>query len=153
PMPLALYLVWNWGVPERDWRDVATFPDVRRWIGWELDVWRTVDRIVVPCREALDELARIDRRAADVATPTAFVLSGASADESGASRDRDALRRAWTLPVDRPVGLYLGNHQSYRGLDALLEAVPLVDRAVPGVVAVAGPPRDRVPRHPRLRAL
>jgi glycosyltransferase involved in cell wall biosynthesis len=153
PMPLALYLVWNWGVPERDWRDVAIYPDVRRWTTWELDTWRAVDRLVLPCRDALDEVGRIDPAALQVETPTSFVLSGASADETSRTVDRAALRRQWKLPLDAPVGLYLGNHQAYRGLDALMAAVPLVDSAVPGIVAVAGPPRHHVARHPRVRAL
>lgn len=153
PMPLGLYLVWNWGVPERDWREVVAFPDVRRWIGWELEVWRGVDRLLLPCVEALDEVARIDRAALTVRTPTSFVLSGASADDSTVKADRAALRQAWDLPLDAPIGLYLGNHQAYRGLDALMAAAPLVDDTIPGVIAVAGPPRHHVARHPRLRPL
>jgi len=98
-------------------------------------------------------LDQFDPAALAVQTPTSFVLSGASADETSRTTDRAALRRAWKLPLDAPVGLYLGNHQAYRGLDALMEAVPLVDAAVRGIVAVAGPPRHHVTRHPRLRAL
>src|SRR5262249_14210669 len=57
-------------------------------------------------------------------------------------------------PLDQPVGLYLGNHQAYRGLDVLLAAAMQLDRnAAPGIVAVAGPPVSHVPKHPRLRAL
>jgi glycosyltransferase involved in cell wall biosynthesis len=98
-------------------------------------------------------MGRIDPSALAVPTPTSFILSGASADDTAGAADRDALRRAWGLPLDAPVGLYLGNPQAYRGLDALMAAAPLVDASVPGVVAVAGPPRHHVTRHPRLRAL
>ncbi len=154
PMPLALYLTWNWGVPELDWREVMAFPDVRRWTGWEIDVWRAVDRLILPCPEALEEIVRIDPAVASVTTPISWLLSGASAAGASSRTDRAALRRAWKLPLDTPVGLYLGNHQPYRGLDALVGAAQALDAGAPaGLVAVAGPPRDAVPRHPRLRAL
>src|SRR5262249_35890124 len=44
PMPVALYLTWNWGVPEREWLDVMKLPDVQRWTRWEFGVWSAVDR-------------------------------------------------------------------------------------------------------------
>ena len=154
PMPVALYLTWNWGVPERDWRDVISFPDVRRWTRWETDLWRAVDRLILPCPEALEEVVRIEPAVASVTTPISWVLSGASADKTVADVDRSARRHSWNLPLDVPVGLYLGNHQAYRGFDALVAAVQSLDSTVPaGIIAVAGPPFAAVPRHPRLRAL
>jgi hypothetical protein len=74
PMPLALYLVWNWGVPEREWREVMTYPDVRRWTAWELDVWRAVDRLVLPCPEALEEMGRIEVAYLQAALPRTRVI-------------------------------------------------------------------------------
>jgi len=154
PMPVALYLTWNWGVPECDWRDVMALPDVRRWARWENHVWGAVDSLIFPCPEALEEVARIDPGIATVRAPIRWVLSGASADAPRAEVDRAALRRAWKLPLDVPVGLYLGNHEAYRGLDALVAAAQSLDSASPvGVFAVAGPPRHLVPRHSRLQAL
>jgi glycosyltransferase involved in cell wall biosynthesis len=153
PMPLAVYLIWNWGLPERHWRDILAFPDVRTWVNWELDIYRAVDRLVLPCPEAWQEVARIAPVAATLSTPTDFVLSGASADATS-RRDRESARREFGLPLDEPVGLYLGNHQAYRGLDVLIAAARTLDARAPrGVVAVAGPPASHVPKHPRLRAL
>src|SRR5512138_3707339 len=37
--PIAVYAVWSWGIPEADWRSFLDYPDVRRWIDWELAVW------------------------------------------------------------------------------------------------------------------
>ena len=154
PMPLALYLTWNWGVPERDWRDVMAFPDVRRWTEWEIDVWRALDRLILPCPEALEELVRIEPAVALVTTPISWLLSGASAAGAASQANRAALRRAWRLPIDVPVGLYLGNHQAYRGLDALVAAAQELDAHAPaGFIAIAGPPPEIVPQHPRLCAL
>jgi hypothetical protein len=156
-MPLALYLAWNWGIPDHDWREVLAFPDVRRWSRWEFEIWASVDRVVLPCREALEEVARIEPSVGSIGTRIEYVLSGASADvaaERSRRIDRNELRGTWKLPPDRPVGLYLGNHQAYRGFDALAGAVVrLPASAPPGIVAVAGPTIERVPKHPRFRAL
>jgi glycosyltransferase involved in cell wall biosynthesis len=151
PMPIALYLTWSWGVPERDWREVVTFPDVQAWIDWELALWSRVDRIVIPCDEAIDELQRVDHRAREtLGGRTSFVLTGASGGVSSGLSIGD-LRRRFALPLDQRIGLYLGNRQPYRGLDALIDAVRL--REGPGLVAIAGPPADSLPPHPRLRPL
>lgn len=154
PMPLALYLAWNWGVPESEWFEVMAFADAHRWTTWEVDVWRAVDRLILPCPEAFDEVVRIVPTAESVSTPISWLLSGASADASTSARDRAASGRAWTLPADTPVALYLGNQLPYRGFDLLMRAAVSLDSSKPaGIVAVAGPPRELVPRHARLRAL
>jgi glycosyltransferase involved in cell wall biosynthesis len=152
PMPLALYLAWCWGVPERAWEEVASFPDVRRWTARELGVLDRVDRLLIPCADALVELTR-------AAAGFARVLDRVDTLMTGASGPRPSLtpieaRRRWGLPLDRPVGLFLGNPQPYRGLDALLAGVERLPRRGPrGVVAVAGCPVERVPFGSRLRAL
>ena len=51
----------------RPWEEIASLPDVKRWIEKELEIWRLVDRVVLPCPEALDELVRVDPRFADAA--------------------------------------------------------------------------------------
>jgi glycosyltransferase involved in cell wall biosynthesis len=156
PMPLALYLTWSWAHPEGDWRRLLDLPDVRRWVERELLVCERVDRVVLPCAEAVGELARVEARFARVLAAADFVLTGAAAPPSpGAAHDRTAVRRRWRLPAAQPVGLYLGNAQPYRGLDALLDALESLrqDAAPPGVVAVAGPPAESLPWHPHLRAL
>lgn len=146
PMPLALYLAWSWGVPERDWRDILQFPDVAMWIGRELDVWRQVDRLLLPCPEAGEELERIDPRFGTASRRVEYLLTGASAPEAAEARSKRNLPHG-------PVGLFLGNAQPYRGLDRLLEAIRLVPPALPGVVAVAGPSRETIARHPRILSL
>ena len=156
PMPMALYLAWNWGVPERNWREILTFPDVQRWVAWEIEVWRQVDRVVLPCREAGEELQRSDPRFADVNGNMSYLLSGTSEPPlETLAGDRHSLRRRWQLPLDTPVGLYVGNAQPYRGLDTVLASLRLLPQPtdVPGVLAVAGPDPESLPRHPRLLPL
>ena len=50
PMPIGLDMAWSWGLPEWDWQVLATLPDTRRWIQWELDVCAGVDRLITPFR-------------------------------------------------------------------------------------------------------
>jgi len=153
PMPLGLYLGWNWAVPEWPWEAIAALPDVRRWAEWEAGVCCRVDRIVAPCVEAIAELVRAD--AVFASLPSAdYVPTGASAP----SRSHDAeapasLRARWNLPIDTPIGLFIGTLQSYRGFDALVDALTSLPSSQRGIVAVAGPSPDAVPSHPRLRAL
>ena len=74
---------------------------------------------------------------------------------SAGQETKNELRGRWGLPLDQPVGLFLGHAQPYRGFDRLLAALDhLPDpKVVPGVVAVAGPPVLKVPGHERVRAL
>jgi len=154
PFPIALYLVWSWGTPEADWEDLLAFPDVTAWLDRELSVWDQVDRVILPCREAGDELVRCDPRFAAPLSRADYLLSGAGRTSlSGATPRADSSRAPWGLTEGVPVGLFLGNAQPYRGLDALLDALPLLPRDLPGVVAVAGPAQASLPRHPRLRPL
>jgi glycosyltransferase involved in cell wall biosynthesis len=150
PMPIALYLAWAFGVPEWEWTAIASLPDTRQWIDWELDLWSRVDRLVAPCPEAIVELARVDARFG-VPRDIGYVLTGASGPARAfASDTREALRRRWKLPANEPIGLFLGSAQPYRGLDALLAAVDALPDSTPGRVAIAGPSRDAAPRHRRL---
>jgi glycosyltransferase involved in cell wall biosynthesis len=56
-----------------------------------------------------------------------------------AMRDRDALRRAWGVPVEAPVVAAVGRLHPQKGLDVLLDAVALVAARVPSVqVVLAG---------------
>jgi glycosyltransferase involved in cell wall biosynthesis len=153
PMPLGLYLGWNWGVPEWAWADVAALPDTRRWAEWEAGLCRAVDRVIIPCAEAVDELVKAD--AAFLRMPRVdYVLTGASAPTPAGERPpRAELRRRWNLPDGTPVGLYLGTRQAYRGFDVLMDAVHALPSSVRGLVAVAGPSPDAVPSHERVRAL
>ncbi len=153
PMPLALYLAWCWGVPDRAWDEVASYPDVQRWTADECGVIERVDRVFIPCAEAVDELVRAAPSFGRVLSRAEFLLTGAAGPV--ARRALDGGRRSWGLPVDRPVGLFLGNAQPYRGLDVLLAGLErLPQRGTPaGVVAVAGCPVDQLPIRPRLRAL
>jgi glycosyltransferase involved in cell wall biosynthesis len=148
PMPAALYMTWNWGVPEKDWREIMTFRDVRRWTAWEAAIWSSVDRLIIPCREAFGELVRIDSSIARLERDLSCLLSGASltgAGERGTAVDRDALRRSLKLPLDEPVALFLGSGQAYRGLDTLLRSTKALKSNHPrGVVAVAGPPKSSI---------
>jgi glycosyltransferase involved in cell wall biosynthesis len=146
PMPIALYLAWNWGHPERTWEEIAATPDVRRWIERELEIWQLVDRVVLPCPEALLELARVDARFAHANPRMEYLLTGSSvaaAVSSTSSRRRE------------PVGLFLGTSQPYRGLDLLFDALELLPdrKTLPGDIAVAGPDPDSIPSHPRVRKL
>ncbi|MFI5366838.1 MAG: glycosyltransferase family 4 protein [Candidatus Binatia bacterium] len=156
PMPQALYHGWSWAVPELDWRKILDLADVRSWINRELDVCARVDRVILPCPPAGDELAPTDRRVATQLAHSDYVLTGAagsSPNPAGATRAQ--WRRRWRLPGDLPVGLYLGNAQPYRGLDVLLRALDLLPERsdVPGVVAVAGPAVESLPFRRRLCAL
>lgn len=156
PMPMALYLAWSWGMPEWDWRELLTLPDVRRWTEWELGVWQRVDCVIVPCRDAGLELVRVDARFDDVVRRARHVLTGASGPaEASPGLSRAELRRRFRLPADRRIGLFLGTAQPYRGLDTLLRALPCLaaPAACPGVVAVAGPEPGTLPGDKRLRAL
>ena len=151
PMPMSLFLAWNWGVPESRWEDVAALPDVRRWTDWEIDICRRVDRLVTPCREAVEELARVD--AAFGRLRVDFVLTGAAAAPVMFPGSRRDLRERWRLPRDLPIGLFIGSPQPYRGLDALLAALGELPADTPGMLAIAGPSADAIPRRPRVRAL
>ncbi|HWW84253.1 MAG TPA: glycosyltransferase [Vicinamibacterales bacterium] len=156
PMPAALYMTWNWGVPEKDWREIMTFQDVRRWTAWELAVWSSVDRLIIPCREAFGELVRIDPSVARLERNLTYVLSGASligteARATISDSRRQELRRRFSLPLDEPVGLFLGSGQAYRGLDALVRATRTLKSSQPGGgVAVAGPAKSSIQASRRL---
>lgn len=153
PMPFALYQAWCWGVPERAWDAVASYPDVRAWTGRELAVVARVDRLFVPCREAAEDLARAEGAYAALLARAEVLMTGAAGPSS--TRTPPEARRAFGLPSAEPVGLFLGNAQPYRGLDCLLAAVDCLDeprRTLPGLVAVAGPAVDRIPFRRRVRA-
>ena len=152
PMPMGLYLAWNWGVPEASWREIASLPDVQEAIEEEIESWRRVDRLIFPCQQALEELVRVDERFADVVTPRDFVLSGSGVRVGTSSTSS---RGRWKFPENEIVGLFLGNGLAYRGLDVLIEAVSSLPprRELPGVIAVAGPEPDALPSHPRLKRL
>ncbi|PYR68729.1 MAG: hypothetical protein DMF88_08295 [Acidobacteria bacterium] len=154
PMPFALFHIWCWAVPEQEWRDVLAFPDVQRYVDRELEVWRSVDRVFIATPDALDELGRIDRRFL-TAGNMVYGLTGASAPGGSKAESIGALRKRFGLPLDQPIGLFLGQALPYRAFDRLMAAVELLSdaAAMPGVIAVAGPPKDTVPRHKRLRAL
>jgi glycosyltransferase involved in cell wall biosynthesis len=152
PMPVGLDLAWAWGIPEWDWKDIAALPDTNRWMRWELGVCSAVDRLITPCPEAASEIARADPRFA--ALKFDYVLTGAAGPERSFPDETKAqLRRHWHLAADTPVGLFIGTPLPYRGLDVLLDAATSLPLSVPGVIAVAGPPREKVRRHPRVRAL
>lgn len=153
PMSTALYLAWNWGVPEQEWRTVLTYPDVRFWTGHEVDVCTQVDRLVLPCREAAGDLVRCDERFAPLLARAEILPTGGSRGAPNPGT-RAALRAGFGLPVDQRVGLFLGSLQSYRGFDALIAGLNRLDPAVvPGTIAVAGPDRPAVPAHERVRPL
>ena len=150
PFPLSLYLVWSWARPELPWELIAELHDVRTFTERELATYAIVDRLILPCREAGDEFLRIDSRFAEPLATAEFLLTGAAGPERKFScENRRALRKRFGIPFDQPVGLFLGNPQPYRGLDALVAAL---SRLVPGrgVVAVAGPARETLLSHPRL---
>ena len=156
PMPIALYVVWCWGVPERAWEEVAQFPDVQAWMSRELRVLDAVDRIVLPCPEAAGELARADPRFETALRRATFILTGASGPiRHDPSKTREELRAHWNLPLHEPLGLFLGNAQPYRGLELLTGAVSALPQgtAAIGTLVVAGVAADRLPKHARIRAL
>ena len=151
PIPHALYLAWSWGLPEESWQRIAGFEDVRAGIDRELAVCQRVDRLMIPCPEALDELARVDRRFADLAGRAEYLLTGADVAARPACTSEQA-RRKLGLPAG-PIGLFLGSAQPYRGLALLVEAMRLVSDGVRGHLAIAGPPPQAVGRHPRILPL
>lgn len=155
PMSMALYLAWNWGVPEHDWRQVLAYPDVREWTRREVDICARVDRLILPCREAAAELERCDTGFAPLLARAELLMSGASRRTTASADSRNALRARWGLPIDQPVGLFLGSAQSYRGFDALVSGLSRLEDpvALPGMIAVAGPDPRSLPVHERLRPL
>lgn len=156
PFPVALYIAWCWGVPERDWREVLAFPDVQRWVERELAIWRNVDRLILPCPEAGEEFLRIDPRFGECLNNVTFLMTGAAGTTSQKTGlSKAALRAEWRLPADVPLGLYLGNDQPYRGLDTLFAALTHLpaESEMPGKIVIAGPDAEKLPRHPRVRAL
>ncbi|MBS1790801.1 MAG: glycosyltransferase [Acidobacteria bacterium] len=156
PFPVALYIAWCWGVPERDWREVYSFPDVQHWSKRELTIWRNVDRLILPCPEAGEEFLRIDPRFGQCLGDVTYLMTGGAGTRSQKTGlSKAELRVEWKLPVEVPLGLYLGNDQPYRGLDALLAALPMLpdQTEMPGQIVLAGPNPEKLPRHPRLRAL
>jgi len=146
PMPMGLYLAWNWGHPEWPWEEIAALPDVRRWIEKELETWRLVDRVVLPCPEALEELVRVDPRFADASATIEYLLTGSSVVSPGSSKGSHSREL---------LGLFLGSDQAYRGLDMLFQALAFLpdQRELPGQIALAGPDPDSTPSHPRVRKL
>jgi glycosyltransferase involved in cell wall biosynthesis len=156
PMPLALYLAWCWGVPERRWEEVRTYPDVQAWMARELRVIGAADRVWLPCREAAGEWTRIYSRFESALARASYLLTGAAAPaRSPSPATRARLRARWGLPADAVVALFLGNNQSYRGLDLLMRALDHLppEGETPGTIAVAGMHEDTLPLHPRLTAL
>ncbi len=146
PMPMALYLAWNWGHPERPWEEIAALPDVRRWIEKELEIWGMADRVVLPCPEALQDLIRVDPRFEKASVRFEYLLTGSSAVSAQSSDDS---------PDREPLGVFLGSAQAYRGLDVLFEALSLLPdrRELPGQIAIAGPDPESIPSHERARKL
>jgi glycosyltransferase involved in cell wall biosynthesis len=145
-MPIALYLAWNWGQPEWPWEEIAALPDVKRWIEREVENWSLADRVLLPCPEALEELVRVDVRFEHANPRVEYLLTGSSVGSGGGSTE---------LGDREPLGLFLGSHQAYRGLDAIVKALSLLPhrRELPGRIVVAGPDPDSLPSHPRLRKL
>jgi glycosyltransferase involved in cell wall biosynthesis len=155
PMPFALYMAWSWGVPEVDWREILTFPDVRTLIDRELDVCSRVDRIIIPCPEAIDELARCDARFDGLRARATYVITGAKRSQAATALGRQEARARFALPLDQPLGLFIGNQEPYRGLDRLTAALEALDdpRVIPGTIAIAGPDPRTAPSGSRIRAL
>jgi glycosyltransferase involved in cell wall biosynthesis len=152
PMPLGLDLTWSWGIPEWEWDEILPLPDVGHWIRWEIGICSAVDRLITPCPEAVAELARADRRFAQL--PFDYVLTGGEGRERRfPGEPRARLRARWGLPEGTPVGLFLSSPLPYRGLDVLLEAIATVPPSIPGVVAIAGSSRGVPPAHPRVHHL
>ena len=138
-----------------DWRELLEFPDVQRVVDRELDVCARVGRIIVPCPEAFDELVRCDARFQALRPRVQHVLTGGRRRSTTATHSPAEVRARFGLPLDQPVGLFLGNREPYRGLDRLLNGILALDepRVIPGVIAVAGPDVDAVPRSARVRPL
>ena len=90
--PIALYAMWSWALPEADWQSLVSYPDVKTWTDWELDVWRRLDRFILPCAEAGDSFRTIDARFSDVLDRATFILSGASTPQGS---DVPRRRSAW----------------------------------------------------------
>jgi len=155
PMPFGLYMAWSWAVPEVDWREILTFPDVRALIDRELDVCSRADRIVIPCPEAIDELARCDARFELLRGRASYVTTGAKRSQAATAIGRQQARARFALPLDQPVGLFIGNQEPYRGLDRLTAGLEALEdpRVIPGTIAVAGPDRRTAPSGRRIRAL
>lgn len=149
--PLALYIVWSWGVPEADWRTLVSYPDVRTWTDWEIDVWSRVDRLIIPCAEAGESFRTIDTRFNALLDRASFVLSGAAAPETSGAASAEQRRHAEADPPR--LGLYLGSAEPYRGFDALAAAVERLPPDIRLAIAVAGPHPSKVPSHPIFRAL
>jgi hypothetical protein len=65
------------------------------------------------------------------------------------------LRAHWNLPLHEPLGLFLGNAQPYRGLEALTQAVATLATGTQdtGTLVIAGVESDRLPTHTRIRPL
>jgi glycosyltransferase involved in cell wall biosynthesis len=153
PMPMPLFLVWSWGVPELDWREISAFPDVAKWTEDEIRICEQVDKVVLPCPEAAEGFIAIDPRFTESLSGASYVLTGTPELPDRRPRTSETRAVRWNLPDDQPVLLFLGNEQPYRGLDALIAGATHLDSGIRGVVAVAGPDRERLPRHSRLRAL
>ena len=152
PMPFGLDLTWSWSVPEWTWEQVLALPDVGHWIRWEIGVCAAVDRLITPCAEAVGELARVDRRFAEL--PFEYVVTGAEPRDRRYPHDSRAEQRArWQLPENIPIGLFLSSPLPYRGLDVLLAGVAALPAPVRGMVAIAGASRGEPPSHPRVRNL
>ncbi len=152
PMPLGLDMTWSWGIPEWPWEAILPLPDVGHWIRWEIGICSAVDRLITPCPEALAELARADRRFAQL--PFDYVLTGGEGRERRfPGESRAELRARFGLPEATPVGLFLSSPLPYRGLDVLLEAIAALPPSIPGLVAIAGSSRGAPPAHPRVKHL
>jgi glycosyltransferase involved in cell wall biosynthesis len=155
PMPFGLYVAWSWGIPELDWREILALPDVRALVNREIDACQRVDRLILPCPEAFDELVRCDARFESLRSRVSYVITGARRGGGGPVVTQGEARARFGLPLDQPIGLFLGNSEPYRGLDRLLEGLDAVGdpRVVPGCVAIAGPDRRSLPASRRIRAL
>jgi glycosyltransferase involved in cell wall biosynthesis len=109
--------------------------------------------LILPCAEAGEGFLEVDERFAEVLSKADYILTG-SGGTSRPPTDRRQQRRQFGFSDGVPVGLFLGRPQPYRGLDILLEAAQSLDkRDTPGIVAVAGPDKDSIPKHPRLLPL
>ena len=127
PMPIGLDMAWSWGLPEWDWQVLATLPDTRRWIEWELDVCAGVDRLITPCPEAVGELARVDARFARPAVRLRADRRRRAARRHSPARPARSLRRRWRLPARRAGRLVpRAAALPYRGLDRLMDAAAVM---------------------------